>query len=306
MPMRQTGNPVPPGGKEQTETKLSQLPRHRKDKDLQQLRSVGLRFDDPAAVLPMRGPGLPVAPRVCCCGGLGSVLTEPDAKGNRYVSDCVCRAEARIAQQLIRSGLPALYTGKTLEGYQPAHLSQQLAQVKARGYVEKWLTSERKGLCLVGPVGTGKTHLAIGIMRELVLRYSTRAVFHDVRQLLKRVQESFSRKEESEAEILAPILRAEFAVLDELGAARNTEWTGDTLEYILGTRYNDGLPTVITTNLAVQPPGPAIVDTSGPEMYRRAATAETLGDRIGGRMLSRLHEMCDVIEVTGPDHRMRR
>jgi DNA replication protein DnaC len=92
-------------------------------------------------------------------------------------------------------------------------------------------------------------------------------------------------------------------VLDELGAAKPTDWVWDTVAHILNTRYNDRRTTIITTNYANVPP----LGAGGHEArsVRELTREETLGDRIGERMRSRLQEMCVVIEIHGEDFRQK-
>ncbi len=89
-------------------------------------------------------------------------------------------------------------------------------------------------------------------------------------------------------------------MLDELGASKPTDWVWDTVAHILNTRYNDRRTTIITTNYTNL--APLAADASGP---RVAIREETLGDRIGERMRSRLQEMCVVVEMTGEDFRQK-
>ena len=98
--------------------------------------------------------------------------------------------------------------------------------------------------------------------------------------------------------MLAPVFEAEVLVLDELGASKPTDWVWDTVAHILNTRYNDRRTTIITTNYAnaAQLAGPQREDG-------RMAREESLGDRIGERMRSRLQEMCVVVEMHGADFR---
>jgi DNA replication protein DnaC len=103
-------------------------------------------------------------------------------------------------------------------------------------------------------------------------------------------------------EILQPIFDAEVLVLDELGAAKPTDWVWDTVALVLNTRYNDKRTTIITTNYADQPPGGAN-GSNGSNGAARAMREETLGDRIGERMRSRLAEMCVMVEMRGEDFR---
>jgi DNA replication protein DnaC len=97
---------------------------------------------------------------------------------------------------------------------------------------------------------------------------------------------------------LRPVFEAEVLVLDELGAQKPTDWVWDTVALILNTRYNDKRTTVITTNYPDLPPASTSSTTA-----QRAAREETLGDRIGERMRSRLAEMCVRIEMNGADFR---
>ena len=168
---------------------------------------------------------------------------------------------------------------------------------------------ETKGLLLIGPIGVGKTHLAAGIIRELIIEKGIPCLFYDYRELLKEIQNSYNASvQTTEFEVLRPVLQSEVLVLDELAAARSTEWVEDMVSHILNTRYNDRRTTIITTNYRNLPPGGS-PETERPANYRAAARAnreETLGDRIGERMRSRLHEMCRFIEMKGVDYRQYR
>jgi DNA replication protein DnaC len=102
-------------------------------------------------------------------------------------------------------------------------------------------------------------------------------------------------------QILAPVFEAEVLVLDELGASKPTDWVWDTVAHILNTRYNDRRTTIITTNYANHAP----LTDSGKSDAGKAMREDTLGDRIGERMRSRLLEMCVVVEMQGEDFRQK-
>ncbi len=97
----------------------------------------------------------------------------------------------------------------------------------------------------------GKTHLGVGIIKELVLSKGIACLFYDYRDLLKQIQNSYnSSVQATELEVLRPVFETEVLVLDELGAVKPTEWVWDTVSLILNTRYNDKRTTIITTNFA--------------------------------------------------------
>src|SRR5262249_29212297 len=128
-------------------------------------------------------------------------------------------------------------------------------------------------------------------------------LFYDYRELLKEIQNSYNNSvKTTELDVLRPVFETEVLVLDELGAVKPTEWVWDTVSLILNTRYNDNRTTIITTNY----PDDAARENGGSSEFaraQRAARGETLGDRIGERMRSRLHEMCRIVKMEGADFR---
>jgi DNA replication protein DnaC len=233
------------------------------------------------------------------CGGSG--LRVVQESGRQFAQDCVCRIERRAERMLGRAHIPRRYEHCSLESYETNFPSSNrtlgAAHLRARKFVESYpLETAGTGLLLTGSIGVGKTHLAVGILQALVSERGATGLFFDYRDLLKQVQNSYnSQVRETELEILRPVFEAEVLVLDELGASKPTEWVWDTVAHILNTRYNDRRTTIITTNYANGAPLSTVTDGRVRE--------ETLGDRIGERMRSRLQEMCVVVEMQGEDFR---
>jgi len=230
------------------------------------------------------------------------------------VRDCECRILKKHEWRLKKSGVPDRYLAASFDNFSTkgADRSVEYAAVLSKSYVEKFPTLEDgNGLLYTGTVGTGKTHMALAVIRELRLRYGAETLFIDFRDLLKKMQATFGNKTlagyQTETEILRPVLETQVLVLDELGAARATDWTYDVVEHVINSRYNDRGATIVTTNLPNHPQGYTAPRDAG-RGYAAAAMAataspETLGDRIGARMFSRLQQMCMVIEVKGDDYR---
>ena len=213
------------------------------------------------------------------------------------------REERRIAA----AHIPERYRHCSLDtyetGFKGANPSLARALLMARKFTEAYpVDTAGNGLLFVGTAGLGKTHLAVGVLQRLVLERGVRGLFCDYRELLKSIQNSYNRQvQTTELELLKPVFAAEVLVLDDLGAQRPNEWVSDTVALILNTRYNDKQTTIITTNWADQPAGAGFkVDKEG---VKPAKSEETLGDRIGDRMRSRLAEMCVRVEMTGEDFR---
>ncbi len=244
------------------------------------------------------------------CGGTGWKTVAVEGKARR-VTRCDCRIGSRVERLLQAARIPARYKHCTIADFKTefpgADRSLATARLAAGRFVEEY-PLQQKGLLFIGRVGTGKTHLAVGIIRELIRNKGIPCLFCDYRELLKTIIDSYNPNVmATELEVLRPVLDTDVVVLDELGAVKSTEWVWETVSYIINARYNENKTTIITTNFPNLPAG----GSEGPrknfpqaEQAKAAARTETLGDRITDRTRSRLLEMCRIIEITSePDYR---
>ena len=242
------------------------------------------------------------------CEGSGwKTVSNPGSVNDRRVTRCDCQLRARAHTVLATARIPRRYEHCELTNFDTdfpgAHPSLAEAHFLAANFAAKCDPRGDKGLLIIGKIGTGKTHLAVGILKELVLNRGISCLFYDYRELLKEIQNSYNATvQTTELDVLRPVFETDVLVLDELGAVKPTEWVWDTVSLILNTRYNDNRTTIITTNFDDQPAAGAAGSISP---ARAASRGETLGDRIGERMRSRLHEMCRVVTLDGTDFRQK-
>lgn len=237
------------------------------------------------------------------CGGAGMVLAT-NSMGVRVARVCRCQRAALSSHRVTAARIPRRYEHCTLESYDTdfrgATTSMRQAHIIARRFVDAYpIETNGQGLLITGDIGVGKTHLAVGILLGLIEEKGAQALFYDYRELLKQIQHSYNPQVNStELDVLKPVFDAEVLVLDELGAQKPSDWVWDTVALILNTRYNDKRTTIITTNFMDQPElNERLTDA------QKATRKETLGDRIGERMRSRLAEMCVRVEMAGSDFR---
>jgi len=208
--------------------------------------------------------------------------------------------------------IPKRYEHCELDSYDTsfpsADPSLSFAKLIATRFIEEYDARDGTGLVLVGKIGTGKTHLAVGIIKELIRTRGVRCLFYDYRELLKEIQNSYDPSvQASELGILRPVFDAEVLVIDELGGQTTSEWVWDTISLLINTRYNQQKAIIVTTNFEDLPAAKALAHDEPVDRFKvkSAARQYTLGDRIGERMRSRLHEMCRFITLEGHDFRQK-
>lgn len=270
------------------------------------------------------------------CGGTGWRLVErvdanqkaerviqrkdatPGASAGRpkltWAIPCDCSEADRATRSLARARIPRRYEHCDFESFatdfwegrsEAVAWDRSLAQAKlvVQGFARNYPAAGETGLLLMGPCGVGKTHLAVAALRELMAR-GHEARFYDYRELLKELQASYDPDHPiSETGVLEPVLKSEILLIDDIGASKPSPWALDTIGHILNKRYNDKRVTLLTTNYLdfadAEPTVPSL--PSGQKIS--GLREETLVDRLGQRVRSRLYEMCRKVEIVSADFR---
>ncbi len=144
-----------------------------------------------------------------------------------------------------------------------------------------------RNLVLLGPVGTGKTHVAVAVAKVRYFNYSESIAFWPVVELLDELRPGGREGVYDEARL------ARVLILDDLGAERPTEWTAERLYALVNRRWLERYPTIATTNL----PG---TRKSAPEGYEGPTLEETLGPRMFSRLVG---SGAVIVRLSGPDRR---
>jgi DNA replication protein DnaC len=231
------------------------------------------------------------APSSTCtrCNGSGWIPLPGDTL---RVEACGCQGDLRRQQRMASASIPKRYAHCTLDTFREKSVVLKNAKKRVQEFVDLWPnTPDGKGLLLTGGCGVGKTHLAVAALIEIINGGKPgRVLFSNFQDLIQEIQASFDTDHvPTKSELLRPLLEADLLVLDELGSQKPTTFVQDILYYVINSRYNAELTTIFTTNY-----------------YDRSndAKEETLEQRIGTRLRSRLAEMADRVDFTGAtDHR---
>lgn len=218
----------------------------------------------------------------CKCGGEEPYYYEE----NGLIKSCHCRETRLTIDKINRiyyeSRIDKKYRWRLLPDFRS--VNNQAGQVlsKAREIVISF-PNVRKGLFLWGPPGTGKTLISSIILTELIRRYAvhgkmlkiSRGFFQYIKSTFVEGSENYGKSSDIERE-LAEI---DILVIDDFGVQRDTEWERETLYNLVDARYEAEKFTLFTSN---NNPSSSIRDP---------------------RVLSRLKEMCLIMELSGEDQR---
>ena len=216
------------------------------------------------------------------CDGSGFVVDE----ATNTASDCRCRAQ-RIATARARglwATIPKHYRHVAFDRPPVIQIEPRRAVDEVRKYCDNLNRNldRGRGLWLMGPVGTGKTSLAM-LVSKAALEAGRSVGIYSLPQLMREIRRDIHREGGASIDLVRRLTSIDLLHIDDVGAERTTEWVIEELYTIINARYEDERSVLITTN---------IMDH------------DKLCEQITERTVSRLHEMCDELHLDGHDHRM--
>lgn len=220
------------------------------------------------------------------CRGSGWLPRKKD--GRDYVVKCECRISESFLLKCRDANLPKRFLDCTLDHYYPdaAFPSQGIAKKAMEKFIEDY-PAVLKGILLQGPVGVGKTRLLCTIATALIRRIPRIDILYiDWNDFNREIRANMGQYDTIN-DLISRLAGVDLLLFDELGASAMTPWFMENVYYIFNRRYNDQKITLGATNY------PDAVEEG----------QETLKQRLGERIRSRLYEMTDIIAIKGKDMR---
>ncbi|MEC7984739.1 MAG: ATP-binding protein [Myxococcota bacterium] len=238
-------------------------------------------------------------PQCVRCNGTGIVSVVKD--GARRTGRCRCQKLPDRIQLFNYAKLPVLQGHNSFQNFRHINKGATLAVKSCNSWIREFNAKKAsKGLVLSGEVGRGKTHLLIAIVKTLIFEFGVRARFIEFSRLLSILRDGYSRGE-SNSELLSQLATVPILAIDELGKGRLTDWELSIIDEVVSRRYNAMGIILGTTNYSWEPPtGKGVANLS------EDFSSQTLGDRVGPRVFSRLQEICYFAPVQGQDFRALR
>jgi DNA replication protein DnaC len=178
--------------------------------------------------------------------------------------------QVRIEAKLNTAGIPLAFRGRTFDNFIVESPEMQAALDVTRSFAAEFWTKHAPAgsfLVLGGVTGTGKSHLALAIAQQVMLRGT--AMYMDAMELIRRVRGTWRRGSDKSEEEMLQLLGGDIdlLVVDEVGVQRGSDDEQMILFDIFNRRYRDNRPTILLTNLD----GKAFVDFMGPRIMSRLA-----------------------------------
>ncbi len=246
-------------------------------------------------------------PSPCPACGNTRFLLEQDGLGREVAVPCTeCEGPLRHIHLYNRARIPKNFALSRLDRKDKNQHNENIYRLLSsiiRLKANPKSSALRKGMVLMGAPGTGKTHLMAGFVFQCTIKHGISCMFRPFDKLLSELKEGYATGK-SEMETIAPLLEADFLIIDDLGKGRNTEWELNILDTLITERYNSNNRIMVTSNHTEKEETTIkerLLSKNRGEEER--FTADTLRKRVGERIYSRLKEMCYFETLSGPDRR---
>lgn len=225
----------------------------------------------------------------------GEVTEASNDSGKTYRGCSLCESEAhhkaekdKIDAELAIANLrslnertaacriPLRFADKDFSNFSPDSESSKRNLASCKDYADRFAEHLKSGRCLIlsGSVGTGKTHLAVSIAKQVLRLPMTGVRYTTVSGLLSEIKATYSQGFDSnEQYVMDAVIYPDLLILDEVGTTKQSEFEMSTLFNLINARYERMVPTIVVSNLSLA----HISDALGERCYDRLREGGGIG-----------------------------
>lgn len=182
--------------------------------------------------------------------GCTACVEEKAAATKLAEQEAAAAAESeRLREQLGRTAIPARFADRTIESFVAATPGQERAKNIARYYAENFnqQAARGRGLIMSGRAGTGKSHLATGILKAILPAHV--GVYVTFMGMMNMIRSTYEKgADTTERAVIEKLSSVPLLVIDEIGVQRGTEDEHLQLFGIMDARYAEKRPSILLTN----------------------------------------------------------
>lgn len=182
------------------------------------------------------------------CRDLGYVFVKGD-DNNEGAMPCECLAKKQAFEKLQKCGLSDVFKQKTFSSYLCKNKNQAQAKHKALTYCQEYL-SKSSSLILCGKSGSGKTHLGIAVMLELINK-NVNCKYVEYNNMIVSLKQSVM-DEENHMREMEKYLNPKVLFIDDFLKGKTTLTDLNYIYRIINSRYIKGNPVIISTERSIK------------------------------------------------------
>jgi DNA replication protein DnaC len=170
------------------------------------------------------------------------------------------------------------FSHKTLENYNAITERQKKALSLANWFIENH--GKVSGMIFIGKTGTGKNHLACGIIHKIIEQGGT-ALITTAMKIIRTIKDSWTDREAKEGDIIDLYTQPGLLVIDEIGVQFGSDTEKLYISEIINDRYEAMKPTLLLGNIKL----------------------DELIEQLGDRPIDRFREGGKIVQFDWESHR---
>lgn len=161
----------------------------------------------------------------------------------------------RVTDLLDEAGITRRFEGCEFENYHAINQDAMRNLTACQRYADTWPERFKAGtsMIMIGNCGTGKNHLAVSMVKNIIRNHLASVEITDVMRLTRAVKSTWRHNADStEEEVIEHFASLDLLIIDEVGVQFGSPAETTILQEVINTRYESILPTILISNLTFE------------------------------------------------------